>query len=35
MSVLTDLGNTDATFSGFPHKILAAFFGSLTEKQRF
>ena len=28
-SVLTDLGHTDATFSGLPHKIMASFFGSM------
>lgn len=32
---LTELGKTDATFGGFPHKILSSYFGSLTDQMRY
>lgn len=28
-AVLADLGHSDSTFSGLPHKIMASFFGAL------
>lgn len=34
VGVLKDLGHEDCSFSGFSHKIMGAFFESLSEKER-
>ena len=34
-SVMADLGKTDTTFSGFPHKLIDAVWKNLREKEIF